>query len=253
MVNLIGNALKFTAAGAVTIEIGTAGRTEDAMDLCICVRDTGIGIPKDKLGHIFDAFSQADGSTARRYGGTGLGLAICRRLVALMGGVLNVESEQGHGSAFSFSVRVGMAMLAADSALIAPPQPLGTRYRLLLAEDHPVNQKIIMTVLGKSNHSVALAENGRVAIEMAKLERFDAILMDMQMPEVSGLEATVAIRAHEAAIGAIRTPIIALTANAMQSDRERCLEVGMDDHIAKPMRSDELHEKLARWIEVKGA
>jgi two-component system, sensor histidine kinase and response regulator len=252
LVNLIGNALKFTPAGGVSIEIGTAGRTEDAMDLCICVRDTGIGIPAEKLGHIFDAFSQADGSTARRYGGTGLGLAICRRLVALMGGVLNVESVHGSGSAFRFSVRVGIAVHSADSAFMAPTQPRGTRYRLLLAEDHPVNQKIIMAVLGKSNHSVVLAENGRIAIELAKLERFDAILMDMQMPEVSGLEATAAIRAHEVATGAIRTPIIALTANAMQSDRDRCLAVGMDDHIAKPMRTDELHEKLARWIEAPG-
>ena len=252
LVNLIGNALKFTPAGSVSVEIATAGRSDDAMDLCICVRDTGIGIPKDKLGHIFDAFSQADGSTARRYGGTGLGLAICRRLVALMGGELNVESEYGSGSAFRFSVRVGMAVRATDSAFMAPTQPRGTRYRLLLAEDHPVNQKIIMAVLGKSNHSVVLAENGRIAIEMAKLERFDAILMDMQMPEVSGLEATAAIRAHEAATGAIRTPIIALTANAMQSDRERCIEAGMDDHIAKPMRTDELHEKLARWIDAPG-
>jgi two-component system sensor histidine kinase/response regulator len=160
-----------------------------------------------------------------------------------------VESEPGRGSAFRFSVRAGVAATAADSAFLAPTPRRGARYRLLLAEDHPVNQKIIMAVLGKSEHSVALAENGRIAIEMAKRERFDAILMDMQMPEVSGLEATIAIRAHELATAAVRTPIIALTANAMPSDRERCLEAGMDDHIAKPMRTEELHAKLARWIE----
>ena len=249
LVNLIGNALKFTPEGSVAVHLEVKGRHADAMDLCACVRDTGIGIPADKLERIFDAFSQADGSTARRYGGTGLGLAICRRLVSLMGGELSVESEPGRGSAFRFSVRAGVAATAADSAFLAPTPRRGARYRLLLAEDHPVNQKIIMAVLGKSEHSVALAENGRIAIEMAKRERFDAILMDMQMPEVSGLEATIAIRAHELATAAVRTPIIALTANAMPSDRERCLEAGMDDHIAKPMRTEELHAKLARWIE----
>lgn len=249
VVNLVGNALKFTAAGHVSVKLDAAPATGGTLLLQAGVSDSGIGIPADKLEHIFDAFSQADSSTARRFGGTGLGLAICRRLVSLMGGELRVESTIGSGSTFSFTARVGTS--TSEQALAAPAKvaPSGASYRLLLAEDHPVNQKIIMTVLAKAGHSVALAENGRIALELVQRERFDAILMDMQMPEVSGLEATEAIRAREKETGGRRIPIIALTANAMQSDRERCLAAGMDDYIAKPMKVDVLQEKLALWIE----
>jgi CheY-like chemotaxis protein len=249
LVNLVGNAMKFTAAGRVCVDIGAVPAADGTLLLQGRVSDTGIGIPADKLEHIFDAFSQADSSTARRFGGTGLGLAICRRLVNLMGGELRVESAVGSGSSFIFSTRVGASAGAQTQTKPVQVAPSGASYRLLLAEDHPVNQKIIMTVLAKAGHSVALAENGRIAVELVQRERFDAILMDMQMPEVSGLEATEAIRAREKATGGRRIPIIALTANAMQADRERCLASGMDDYIAKPMKVDVLQEKLAFWIE----
>ncbi|NBR28548.1 MAG: hypothetical protein EBT83_09085 [Betaproteobacteria bacterium] len=163
VVNLVGNALKFTAAGHVSVKLDAAPATGGTLLLQAGVSDSGIGIPADKLEHIFDAFSQADSSTARRFGGTGLGLAICRRLVSLMGGELRVESTIGSGSTFSFTARVGTS--TSEQALAAPAKvaPSGASYRLLLAEDHPVNQKIIMTVLAKAGHSVALAENGRIA------------------------------------------------------------------------------------------
>ena len=247
LVNLVANALKFTPAGNITVEMSLASRNAEFLELRGVVRDTGIGIPPDKLGHIFDAFSQADSSTTRRYGGTGLGLAICRRLVKLMGGDMRVESAVAHGSAFIFTVRVNMYVKNADPVSVQRAAANGKSYRLLLAEDNPVNQKLVMHILGKSNHSVALAEDGRMALQLASYEPFDAILMDMQMPELSGLEATKAIRAHEAAAGTRRTPIIALTANAMQSDREQCLEAGMDDYISKPIKALDLNEKLARW------
>ena len=249
VVNLVGNALKFTHSGQVTIEFDATPAEDQSLLLCGKVRDTGIGIPADKLEHIFDAFSQADSSTTRRYGGTGLGLAICKRLVTLMDGSLYVESAEDSGSTFMFTIRAGCD--AAPETVNVPASATGysAHYRLLLVEDHPVNQQIIMTVLRKANHSVALAENGRVAVELATQEQFDAILMDMQMPEVSGLEAAEAIRAYERSSSSLHTPIIALTANAMQSDRERCLAAGMDDFITKPMKVEVLHQKLAHWIE----
>ena len=248
LLNLVGNALKFTHTGSVTAEISVATRDTDYLELRGVVRDTGIGIPPDKLAHIFDAFAQADSSTTRRYGGTGLGLAICRRLVKLMGGDLCVESVVGRGSAFIFTLRVGTHVTTLDPALAQREVPNVSGYRLLLAEDNPVNQKLVMYILGKAKHSVALAEDGRMALQLAANESFDAILMDMQMPEMSGLEATTAIRAHEAAAGIRRTPIIALTANAMQSDREQCLAAGMDDYISKPIKAADLNAKLARWV-----
>jgi PAS domain S-box-containing protein len=252
LINLVGNALKFTHAGNVTVEMSVASRDMDTLELRGVVRDTGIGIPPDKLEHIFDAFAQADSSTTRRYGGTGLGLAICRRLVKLMGGDMRVESIVASGSVFTFTVRVGLHVKNADPVPAQLAVPSGAGYRLLLAEDNPVNQKLVMYILGKAQHSVALAEDGRRALQLAANEPFDAILMDMQMPEMGGLEATRAIRAHEAASGTRRTPIIALTANAMQSDREQCLQAGMDDYISKPIKAADLNEKLARWVSGSG-
>jgi CheY-like chemotaxis protein/anti-sigma regulatory factor (Ser/Thr protein kinase) len=256
LLNLLGNAVKFTETGEVAIEVACASEAGQRM-LQVAVRDTGIGIAADQLDDIFIAFSQADSSTTRRFGGTGLGLSITRRLVELLGGRLWVESEPGQGSCFHFSLpaeeawrkpaaaarRAGggrrSTRLADDVALAMP---------VLLVEDNPVNQKVAMMLLQRRGYRVQLAENGRAALEAFAHARFSAILMDMQMPVMDGIEATREIRNMEALRQVARTPIIAMTANAMEGDRERCLEAGMDDYIAKPIRADQLYEQLQRWI-----
>ncbi len=245
--NLIGNAIKFTAKGGVylTVDAFPDEVRGDVASLRFAVRDTGIGIARDKQQLIFEAFRQADGSTTRKYGGTGLGLAICSRLVEMMGGTIHVESEIGRGSTFYFTARFGVAagagakptcsvslknMLEAslsDSA--AHPQ-----LRILLAEDNPVNQRLAMRLLERRGHQVDLASSGREAIDWLEREHFDLILMDLQMPDMDGLEATAMIREREKQRGG-RTPIVALTAYTMKGDRERCLEAGMDNYINKPI------------------
>ncbi len=249
LLNLIGNALKFTAAGGVTIRIEIDSEAENAVTLRFAVRDTGIGIPADKQDLIFEAFRQADGSTTRKYGGTGLGLAICVRLVNMMGGTIGVDSEPGKGSTFHFTASFGVSRLAGDAQ---PTDSLSLRnmltvvgtgasgseprapLRVLVAEDNPINQRLAMRLLEKRGHSVALAATGREALQWTERERFDLILMDVQMPDMDGLEATVIIRQREKEHGGY-TPIVALTAHTMTGDRERCLEVGMDNYINKPI------------------
>jgi PAS domain S-box-containing protein len=247
LVNLVSNAIKFTERGEVAVRLECAGITDGRAMLRYSVRDTGIGIARDKQEVVFDAFAQADGSTTRRFGGTGLGLAICRRLVNLMGGTIGVDSEPGRGSIFHFALGLPVtsatvpAKTAATSATVARP------IKVLLAEDNAVNQKLASAMLQKWGHKVVVAGNGREAVDLSAGESFDLILMDMQMPDMSGIEATAAIRARETAGGAARLPIVALTANAMSGDRERCLAAGMDDYLSKPIRSTDLQTVLARW------
>jgi len=245
--NLIGNAIKFTAKGGVYLTIDREGRGEDTATLRFAVRDTGIGIPREKQQLIFEAFRQADGSTTRKYGGTGLGLAISSRLVEMMGGAIRVESEAGHGSTFSFSALFGIAPAGAgakpthsvslknmlEASLGSGDAPL-VSLRILLAEDNPVNQRLALRLLERRGHRVEIASSGREAIEWLERERFDLILMDLQMPDMDGLEATGRIREREKQHGG-HTPIIALTAFTMKGDRERCLEAGMDNYINKPI------------------
>jgi signal transduction histidine kinase/ligand-binding sensor domain-containing protein/CheY-like chemotaxis protein len=249
LLNLAGNALKFTAHGGVWIVVGVESVTTGSILLRFAVRDTGIGIPVEKREIIFEAFRQADGSTTRKYGGTGLGLAICSQLVRMMGGSIRVESEVGSGSTFHFTARFSMA---APSPQPAPPDPVGLRkmleavgesdgespprqvLRILLAEDNPVNQRVAARLLEKRGHQVALAANGREALAWLDRERFDLILMDVQMPELDGIETTAVIREREQREGG-RIPIIALTAHAMQGDRERCIGAGMDNYVNKPI------------------
>ena len=244
LLNLVGNAMKFTSQGGICMMVAQEPDDEDGMLLHFAVRDTGIGIPADKQELIFEAFRQADGSTTRKYGGTGLGLSICSRLVEMMGGSIYVESEVGAGSTFHFTARFEVAREARQSAptdsvsLQNMLNGVGTAgkssLRILLAEDNPVNQRLAMRLLEKRGHSVALAGSGREALDWTDRERFDLIVMDVHMPDMDGLEATAVIRERERTNGTY-TPIVALTAHTMKGDRERCLHAGMDNYITKPI------------------
>jgi signal transduction histidine kinase/ligand-binding sensor domain-containing protein/CheY-like chemotaxis protein len=262
LMNLIGNAIKFTERGEVLAAValdrdaerppeGSSAenaRAEAPWLVKFSVSDTGIGIAPEKQELIFESFRQADGSTTRKYGGTGLGLAISRRLVEMMGGTLTVRSELGQGSTFSFTARFGRAAerpgpdgihrLAASLSTSGPPKAL---LKILLAEDNPVNQRVAVRLLERRGHQVTPAATGSEALGRLKDERFDVILMDVQMPDMDGLETTAIVREREKALG-IRTPIVALTAHTMRGDRERCLAVGMDDYVTKPVDPQELIE-----------
>jgi CheY-like chemotaxis protein/anti-sigma regulatory factor (Ser/Thr protein kinase) len=265
LINLLGNAIKFTQEGSVTLTLAMVASVDDRCDIEFSVSDTGIGIPLEKQQLIFEAFSQVDGSTTRQFGGTGLGLTICRRLVILMQGKLHVCSEPGKGSTFRFTVPLRHAAqpLAADDALVdvgdvaapavlalapaAVPAPAGGNgLRILLAEDNPVNQRLALRLLEKLGHRITLVDNGIDALERAVQGGFDLILMDVQMPELDGMSATRRIRQWEVAHGG-HVPIIAMTARAMQGDRERCLEAGMDDYLSKPIDSERLRQLVSRF------
>ena len=246
--NLLGNAIKFTAKGGVYLKIEAEPPLEGGIVLRFAVRDTGIGIPREKQQLIFEAFRQADGSTTRKYGGTGLGLAICSRLIEMMGGSIQVESEVGGGSTFSFTARFAIAAFAGsvsptdsvsltnmlEAVRAGQSKELPVSLRILLAEDNAVNQRLAVRLLERRGHRVELASSGRQAIEWVDRQSFDLILMDLQMPDMDGLEATAMIRERERQRGG-RTPIVALTAHTMKGDRERCLEAGMDNYINKPI------------------
>ena len=255
LVNLMGNAIKFTARGGVVLDIARGPTLATGMSVCFSVRDTGIGIAPDKLESIFDAFSQADTSTTRQYGGTGLGLTITQRLVTLMGGQLRVHSQPGQGTTFDVVLPMGLSDAVAEVAVppykepaVGQEPPIAASLRVLLVEDHPVNQKLATHLLQRWGHRVTLAHNGQEALDAVGAgQPFDLLLMDMQMPVMDGIEATRHIRALEALRGWPALPIIAMTANAMQGDREDCLAAGMNDYLSKPMRPDELSDKLALW------
>jgi signal transduction histidine kinase/ligand-binding sensor domain-containing protein/ActR/RegA family two-component response regulator len=241
LLNLIGNAVKFTERGRITVQVDREVVTATDLWLRFTVADTGIGIPAEKQACIFEAFRQADGSTTRRFGGTGLGLAICGRLVEMMGGRIWVESDFGRGSTFRFTARFQPSQEAAPAPVVAVfEEPLRSCLRILLAEDNPVNQKVAVRLLEKRGHCVTVAHNGRQALEHLDRQKFDLVLMDVQMPEMDGLEATVAIRARESRNGGARIPILAMTAHAMKGDRERCLAAGMDGYVSKPVQAAEL-------------
>ena len=255
--NLCDNAIKFTAQGRIVVSVLARPKLglADRIELQFSIQDSGIGIAPDKQQGIFEAFSQADSSTTRQFGGTGLGLTICARLVSLMGGRIWVESEPGRGSTFHFTVTVlaALATAAVDSvlprALVALPEPVtpaatAPGLQVLLVEDHPINQMLATTLLKKWGHAVVLAQNGQEAVDLFPGQRWDLVLMDMQMPVMGGLEATRQIRAMETA--ELHTPIVAMTANAMEADRQACLDAGMDDHLAKPFKAASLREIVDR-------
>jgi len=242
LVNLLGNAVKFTKRGGISVTVGMAGAR-----WWICVSDTGIGIAADAVGRLFSQFTQADDSVARRFGGTGLGLAICRRLAELMGGAITVDSALGQGSTF----RVELPLVAATApeapaTAIWPVTNALPPLAVLVADDNAINQKVVAGYLAKGHHRVTLVDNGREAVELAARGGFDIVLMDMQMPEMDGLEATRHIRQLPGPES--RVPILALTANAMRADAERCLAAGMDGHLAKPVDPEELLACMARLV-----
>jgi CheY-like chemotaxis protein len=233
LLNLVGNAVKFTAQGGVTVEVRLAAEGR----LGIAVEDTGIGIASGKREAIFDAFTQADGSHTRKFGGSGLGLTITRRLVELMGGRLQVESEAGRGSSFFFDLPMPAVAEPAPQPLkpgLAPAVSLPP-LRVLVAEDNAINQKVIDSMLRRRGWTVILAGNGRLACEAFEHDSFDLILMDVQMPEMDGLEATRWIRQREQEHGADPVAVVALTAHASQAQREQCLASGMDGVVTKPV------------------
>ena len=236
LLNLAGNAIKFTERGDVEIGVRSLSHDGEAL-LDFAVRDTGIGIPPAAMEHLFHPFTQADASTTRRFGGTGLGLSISKNLVERMGGTIRVESEVGRGSTFSFAIRLPLAKeLPPDfEAPVALPTAACGQLRVLLVEDNPANQKLASYILQDRGHKVEIAGDGQEAIALTEQNRYDVILMDVQMPGMNGLGATEVIRKREG--GGRRVPIIAMTAHAMKGDRERCLSAGMDGYLSKPINA----------------
>jgi signal transduction histidine kinase/AmiR/NasT family two-component response regulator len=256
LLNLLGNAVKFTGKGHVLLEITQVGENEDESNLRFSIRDTGIGIAEETRKNLFQSFTQADASMNRKFGGTGLGLAICRRLVELMGGEIGVDSALGKGSTFWFSLRLakqkgastGGDKTAAANITTAVPADEFKGVHVLLTEDNRVNQVVGLRQLKKLGCEVDIAGNGREALDAWEAKKYRVLLMDCQMPEMDGYEATQKIREIEQAQKLPRTYIIALTACAMEGDRELCLAAGMDDYISKPVRDGELKEAMARGI-----
>jgi CheY-like chemotaxis protein/HPt (histidine-containing phosphotransfer) domain-containing protein len=284
LVNLVSNAIKFTdRGGQVLIRTRLISETVNSVQLRLEVQDTGIGIQPDVRAQLFESFSQADGSTSRRYGGTGLGLAISKRLVELMGGEIGVDSTPGLGSTFWFTLllgrgpagidqqaqelgasrRSGLALPAASGATDAifsdtaavRPQPespaaatsdSAARSAILVVEDNPINQQVACGWLRRLGYDADVAVNGSEALKAITRGSYAAILMDCQMPDMDGFEATAAIRRLEGAVAG--TPVIAMTANAMQGDRERCLQAGMNEYLSKPMRVEDMERALRRWV-----
>jgi CheY-like chemotaxis protein len=264
LLNLLGNGVKFTQSGSVELSVECVSEPGGAAVLRFVVADTGIGIAADAQARLFQSFVQADASMTRRFGGTGLGLAISRRLAELHGGAVGVDSEPGRGSRFWFTVAVQAAEAggqevrataevrsvrdtAPGDTTISLSQQVHAR-RVLVVEDNAVNQKVAGSLLRKLGHRVDFVANGHEAVEAVQAIPYDLILMDCQMPEMDGYEATRAIR--ELSGIASRVPIIALTANAMAGDRERCVAAGMDDYLPKPLRFEDLSAAVERWLQV---
>jgi CheY-like chemotaxis protein len=274
MTNLVGNAVKFTSRGGIQVEVRIAQRRAGSIRLRFSVQDTGIGIPGDKLDAVFESFSQADTSTTRKYGGTGLGLAISRRLVALLGGELRVESVPDEGSRFWFELDLGTdvdgqrgapppasvecteapAVAGHDSAFLledahdrreSPASPVA---RLLVVDDNSINLRVARGFLGRMGYISDEAENGRSALEWLSSHPFDLVLLDCQMPTMDGFETARRIRAGETGLGNAAVPIVALTAAARDSDRDRALAAGMNDYLAKPFSLSAFRETVERWI-----
>jgi PAS domain S-box-containing protein len=255
LVNLAGNAIKFTEHGTITIEVHLVAESESRAIVACSVKDTGIGISPEARASLFKEFSQVDSSVARRFGGTGLGLAICKRLVDGMGGMIEVDSEVGRGSIFSFRIPLrkgdpfAETPVSAESDEAALPQFVRGG-RVLVAEDNPTNQIIVVTMLEKLGLRVDTVANGAEAVTAVKTMPYDMVLMDMQMPEMDGLEATKLIRQLPEPLG--RIPIVGVTANAFREDHERCIEAGMQSVVTKPFRWIDLTRAMAPHMAMEG-
>jgi signal transduction histidine kinase/CheY-like chemotaxis protein len=247
--NLISNAVKFTAHGQVTVRLSTLAREDGHTCVRCTVQDTGIGISEAESQRLFSAFSQADISMARRYGGSGLGLVISRQLAELMGGQVGFSSQQGHGSCFWFEVcGPRLKDMPVEHNVGAAQVPLTLDCTVLIAEDNDVNREILVTMLKTAGCRILTASNGQQAVHMSATEHYDIILMDVQMPEMDGIEATQVIRARERAVGTPRKPILALTANALADDKANCLAAGMDDYLTKPFMRRQILELMGKWL-----
>jgi PAS domain S-box-containing protein len=253
IVNLIGNAVKFTEVGSVALSVTVDKAVESTVQLHFAVQDTGIGIPPEKQLSIFQPFEQGDASPTRKFEGTGLGLAIASQLIGLMGGRIWLESTVGEGSTFHFlaefarAPQAGTALVTAPSGLSAPPKRVSRPLHVLVAEDNPINRLFAVDVLEKRGHVVLVADNGQEALDVLKTETVDVLLLDLQMPGMSGFEVAAIIRQQEKAKDR-RLPILAVTAHAMKSDRDRCLAADMDDYLAKPMAAADLTTAIERVV-----
>jgi signal transduction histidine kinase/DNA-binding NarL/FixJ family response regulator len=247
LLNLLGNAIKFTEAGEVALRVAPDGDSSIPGALRFTISDTGIGIPHEKLGTVFERFTQADSSTTRRYGGSGLGLTISKRLVELMGGCIHVESRVGKGSVFSFAVPLelwsGDTLRAVVPVGKGPEPPLAALH-ILLVEDSPDNRTITVAYLQDTPYRIEIAENGAAAYEKFIAGHYDLVLMDRQMPVMDGLTATRAIRAWEQVNHRPVTPIIALTASALKGDREQCVAAGCTAYLTKPIKQEVLLQAI---------
>jgi PAS domain S-box-containing protein len=251
LANLLSNAVKFTDRGEIKIWVSSNKLEGNSCEIGFAVQDTGIGIPQDKVGKLFQSFSQVDASTTRKYGGTGLGLAISKKLVELMGGRIWAESQYGLGSTFHFTIPAKAASsesLAAKKPIVEQPATLpraqNQTLRILLAEDNMVNQKVMLRMLDKLGYRADVAANGLEVLQALEMQFYDIVLMDIQMPEMDGLEAARKIRLRWPNG---RTKIIAITAYALQDDREKCLAAGMDDYLSKPVKLENLQDILASY------
>ncbi|QTA80087.1 Two component system response regulator/histidine kinase [Desulfonema limicola] len=265
LLNFVNNAVKFTHKGSIYINISLEKETETHIKLKFSVTDTGIGISKSHMENLFKPFSQADASTTRSYGGTGLGLAIAKQLAELMDGDAGVESREGIGSTFWFTAVFGIAQCAADSSVYAEinqpyyyqsipddyaDSPAMQNCRILLAEDNIANQMVALAILKKQGFSADIVNNGREAVEILRKKNYDLVLMDMQMPDMDGLEATRIIRRPGSGVINPDIPILAMTANATLEYRKKCFDAGMNDYLSKPVNPDELLSAISRFLQI---
>jgi signal transduction histidine kinase/CheY-like chemotaxis protein/HPt (histidine-containing phosphotransfer) domain-containing protein len=253
--NILSNAFKFTSTGEISLRVYEESRSGSKSHVRFEVRDSGAGIPESIGNRIFEEFLQVDNSASRKHGGAGLGLSICKKLVELLEGSIGYESKEGKGSLFWFVVpmhRVTEATVSRSSPELPLKNPSRRQGRILVVEDNPVNQEVTAILLASFGHDVDIAGDGREGIEKARVFEYDLIIMDCQMPELDGFQTTATIRELESAKGR-RTPIIAMTADAMKDAAERCLAAGMDEYLSKPVEVERLREKIDFWLEFQAA